>query len=95
MVTSSYSDQTCPVEKENIPEEESKTPIEIKASESEVCFNNSLIIYMIVITIIKEKATTESVEAQDEALPEPVQNQSTSSFCKEILQELLEYILPE
>lgn len=36
VVTSSYSDETCPVEKENIPEQESKTPIEIKASETEV-----------------------------------------------------------
>ena len=42
VVTSSYSDETCPVEKENIPEQESKTPIEIKASETEVLKKNLL-----------------------------------------------------
>ncbi|CBY21697.1 unnamed protein product [Oikopleura dioica] len=84
VVTSSYTDETCHVEKENIAEQKSK--IEIKSSKTE------------------EQATTESGipnikekndVIQKDVLPEPLQNQSASTFCKGILQELLEYILPE
>ncbi len=98
VVTSSYTDETCHVEKENIAEQESK--IETKSSKTEVNKNESCENLM----TIKEQATTESgipnIEdtndvTQKDVLPEPVQNQSASTFCKGILQELLEYILPE
>ena len=36
-----------------------------------------------------------NITATKEDLSQPKQNQATSSFCLEILQELLEYILPE
>ena len=98
VVTSSYTDETCHVEKENIAEQESK--IEIKSSKTEVYNNESCQNHI----TIKEQATTGSgipnIEdtkdvIQKDVLPKPVQNQSASTFCKGILQELLEYILPE